>query len=360
MMRFKTKNGLSLCLILLLALCLALPEVAMTTPGNGTLAAVQILTGSTTNLLQPASNLTDGDLQTYWGIKPGSTEGFVTIIFGAPSLIHGIALNGEVAGNSVLAVEYSYNGQWIPFTTGYLRQLPSNGIVDLSRDQAVTAQLRLRLTGPDISSARLTELKVMGEAAGEVLQRIQPEKLSASSNTLPTCPAEFLSDRNTYTTWQTNPGRSRFDYQDWDLDRFLDEAYFVPSKHVKPKDGWNRCPVPSQGEVIFELGSSYRIHNLNIYFANTATGSLQVYIPSGTSWRRIGEIPKQPVGWYCLDLSAQAIITGQVKVIAGGGQQGAGGIGEIEFWGYGQYAGNQRETVLLHPESAAKTLKLQP
>ncbi|MCL6591946.1 MAG: hypothetical protein K6U80_18605, partial [Firmicutes bacterium] len=355
-MKLKMKKGILLVLVMLLTLCMLLPEAAVTAPGDGYLTITKLLTGSTTDLSQPATNLVDGDPGTYWGIKPGSHEGLAKAVLPQPSLIHGIMVNGELAEGTVLVAEYQRDNQWIPFCMGHLSKLPTGGTIDLSWDKAVTSEIRLRLTGANVPQTRLTEIKIMGYAAEQVFHRIQPEKIIASPNTLPTSPAEFLTDRNTYTIWQTNPGKGHHNYLDWDLDYFLNNRYFDSWMDSKPRSGWNHCQIPSRGEVIFDLGGSYHIQSMNIFFTQNTTGGLHILVPSGNGWRQAGEVAKQPAGWYRLNLNAQTVITDCVKVIAGGDRQGAGGISEIEIWGIGKYEGKRRQPLIYGPETITKPL----
>ena len=332
-------------------LSLTLPSAVITSPVGKYLTVTQVLSGSTTDPLQPGTNLTDNDPASYWGIKPGSGQGSVVFLFAQPSLVYGLEITGQMANDANLKLEYNSDGLWLPFSAGFLTRIPNQGIVDLSHDKVVTGNVRISIIGNNIDQNRLTEVKILGRANCLVLHRIQPQTITASANTSPTTPAEFLADRNTYTTWGTIPGWRNCNYLNWDLDSFLSDPYFNYCAKNRPPGGWSRKSAFCQGQALFDLGQDYQLNRINIYFTKDASGDLQVEIPNGSLWKLLKSIPKQPEGWYSLDLSNSNILTGKVRLTVNGGMDGAGGISEMEIWGYGNYTGDKRQPILLSPET---------
>ena len=350
-MKLQFRSGIMMALILIMLLCLTLPSAVITAPVSKYLSITQSLSGGATDPSQPGTNLTDDNPASYWGIKPGSGQGSVVFIFDQPSLVYGLEIAGQMANGANLAIEYNREGLWLPFSAGFLTKIPVHGMVDLSHDKVVTNSIRIRITGSNIDQNRLTEIKILGRANNSVFHRIQPLKITASDNTSPTTPAEFLADRNTYTTWSTIPGRRHGNYLDWNLDSLLSDPYFDFCAKNRPSGGWNHKPVSCQGQVLFDLGREYQLNQINIYFTAELSGDLQVEIPGGSLWKLLKSIPRQAEGWYTLDLSNLGIITGQVRLTVNGGLDGAGGISEVEIWGYGNYDGDKRRPILLSPET---------
>lgn len=285
----------------------------------------------------PAINLIDDDASTYWRLQPGATQGWVELKLEAPALIQGLKIAGALPSGAELTVEYRREQQWLPFSAATFTDLPENELIDLSYDRAVTDRLRLRLQGADLSAARLSEVKALGVAAQTVYHRIAPRRVTGSSNTAGVTKAEFLTDNNTYTCWMTRPG---IDLSCRSLYEKL-ETFLGNTEYLKNIFNWNH--FEKRGEVVFNLGNSYALNNINIFFTGNTSGDLTVETEENGVWRKIGFIAeRREPGWYRVDFSEKKVISSNIRIVmANNGLAAVGGLAEVEFWGYGDYQGNQ-------------------
>ena len=267
-----------------------------------------VRTGIETDSQYPASYLIDRNPETYWAVKKGSQQGWVELYLERPTLIHGIKLNGNQAPETKLSIEYREGNEWLPFTAATLKSIPSNGLIDLSVDRVVTQSIRIRLSGVDVASSKLSEVEVLGEDATSVYHLIKPVKLTAGANSSPNTPVELLCDGNTYTRWKT---KNSF----------------------------------SSGEVTFELPSQSTIKNINIFFNRATQGGMKLEFFENNHWKELLIISSQPAGWYRIDLSSRNIKTDRLKLIVPGYSGTFGEIGEIQFWGYGPFKGSSHQRI---------------
>lgn len=267
---------------------------------DGTVTIVRAICSGETDPGHPALSMMDGNAETDWRLKPGSSGGWVELDLEQVSLIQGIKLNGVLAQGSQLVVEFRQNGRWIPFVGSVLTDIPTDGVIDLSYDRTVTDGLRLRLTGTAIGDCRLAELTVLGREARNGAPKIQPIKIT-SENASSNSPAGFLTDGNTYTRWLTD--------------------------------------LTTQGNVTFQFSKPARVSHINFYFTSQMRGNFKLSAFIDGLWQDLGPInPKSP-GWFRLDLSAQAITTDKIRLrVTGLGV--LGGISEVEFWGTGDEMGD--------------------
>ena len=361
-MKLKVLKSILVTFVLLSVFNLSLSEIKVTAQTEPYLAIMKTKTGSNTDPAQPVSNLLDGNSGTCWGISSGASSAWAEFDLAQSSLIHGLEITGTLGNANQLVIEYRSDGDWIPFLTGNFDGVPTNGIIDLSYDRVVTDAVRIRLSGNSISQCRLSELKIIGADATQILHRIQPQTVTESDNTSPTNPAEFLTDGNTYTQWQTKPRWYPDGRYDPDLDDLfkstdigVDIGKYFTGKTCQVSKGCS-----GQGQVLFELAQTATIKNINIYFTKYAQGDFSIQIPQGNGWQQIGLIHAgQPVGWYRLDLSGQAVSTSKVQLTVSGNNDVLGGISEVELWGYGEYVGDSHLALLSQPGLLSDSLNYQ-
>ncbi|MCG8516215.1 MAG: fibronectin type III domain-containing protein, partial [Halanaerobiales bacterium] len=303
-------------------------------------AKLSVRSGQTTDILNPAGYLIDGDLNTSWGFKPGSTEGWAELDLGRKTLLYGLEVAGTLYPETIITLEYMKEGLWRPFMAPQVTELGTKQVIDLSYDQIVSAKLRLRLTGSGVENSSIAEIKVLGAGINQFDQKIKAEKISASGNTAPTAPAEFLVDQNTYTLWQTKPSfRSRSQLQGLDQlytaidqEREEDEETEREKRKNREKD--------TAGEVIFTFADHYQLAKIKIFFTEKARGSFSLVVENNGNWQQLADIPDgTPQGWYQLDISSQEISTAKVRLAVKGSNGQLGGVSEVEFYGRGRYQG---------------------
>jgi uncharacterized protein YccT (UPF0319 family) len=271
-------------------------------------AVTQTRTGVETALNHPAAYLVDHNQSTYWSLRSAATEGWVELTLAQPTLIYGLKLSGEIGSDARLNIEYQSDGNWVPFTAGWIKSLSNSGLVDLSWERTVTQTIRLRLSGSAASVCSLREVEVLGETVASIYHLLQPNKVSGDKNTSLNAPAAFLSDGNTYTGWQL------------------------------------KSPT-SDGEALFELPVQSNIKNINIYFNHVQQGNIKLEALINNGWEQLAVISGQSVGWYRLDLGNRNINTTQIRLTATGGFGIDPGISEVELWGYGAFVGDYRQIV---------------
>lgn len=298
----KNNRTLSVCTLIISLFTIFLAAAAPVLGGEEPyLEIMEIITGDQTDPLKPGRYLVDADAGTRWGFRAGATQGWAEVTLAEPALIDGIELDGELAADTTLFLEYNREGRWIPFIASALNTLPPEGLIDLSLDRAVTSQLRLRLEGTGVAGSGLSGLAVLGRKANTILHKIKPVVLGSSANTSPDYTVDYLVDENTYTRWLTEPGTNR-------------------------------------GEVLFKLDGPYLLSNINLYFTDAANGEISIEAQTADGWQRLGKLPPQPEGWCRLDLAGAEITTAEVRLtVTGYGE--LGGLGEVEIWGYGAYQG---------------------
>ncbi|TDX53272.1 RHS repeat-associated core domain-containing protein [Orenia marismortui] len=299
---------------------------------NSYVAVSKVIASSSTDVLHPAGYLIDSDKDTGWSFKSDAIEGWVELKLEHKSLIQGLDLSGALAANTELKIEYKQGNYWVPFIAPSIDTLAGDSFMDLSYDGIVTDKIRLKIEGSGTRSSTLTEIKVLGEIADSIYHAIEIESVNASENTEYTYPAKFLVDGNTYTMWKTKVNSN--DWRDRKFDKVLNSE---PGKEIfNRKKGSNN---QNQAQVLFKLGQSYSLNNLNIYFSDQAKGDIEIEVNSNGKWHKIDYISdSSQEGWYHFEL-AEAIITDQVRLIVTGYGGGLGGISEVQFWGKGFYKG---------------------
>ena len=318
-----------------------------------------IVMSANTDPSHPGTLLTDGDLESYWAVKPGSGDGWVELSLNQPALIYGLQLNGNLSEGSRLSVEYQHNGFWLPFLGGSIQTIPAQGIIDLSYDRIVTDRLRLRLTNPD-NGSRMAEIKVLGQAATSVFHLIEPVEIKYSKDSYRTAPSKFLVDRNTYTSWRTC-----HDDGDDDSDELGDNPIFKADAFHHRRIRQIRTEDSRQVEL--ELDGSYRLNNINLYITSYSQGSITVKTKSGHKWQTVGQITLTgQAGWQRVDLSQKQIDSDRILIQFeerqnhGRGRSDhskrSGGIGEVEIWGYGAYSGARHQTLVSVPQPVNQAL----
>lgn len=339
----KFKNLMVVLITVLALMLIAMPVLGQ---GYGTVAVTGILSGDSTGPLNPAGYLIGTNPATYWGFQPGSTQGWAELTLAQPSLIYGLALTGILAPGTQLNFDYNQNGQWLPFTAGMVTNLPANGIIDLSHDRVVTAQIRLRLTGAGVAASRLAELQIIGADPDQLYHKIQPLTVTGSANTSPSASAQFLVDGDTDTVWQTRPG-----FYDNQADQDWFEAFYncLCNWFTGTNDNPPACHDPrvsSTGQVLFGLPPNCTLSNINIFFSDQARGDVTLEALQNGTWQQLGIIPNQTqLGWYRLDLSANPVSTTEIRLTVTGNTAVVGGISEVEFWGYGADAGDYHQPI---------------
>ncbi len=335
-MRKKSRIFLGLLGLFILIICLS--GVGLTKEYNFQKIA-QIISSSNTQLSNPAYNLIDEDLSTFWQLKPQSEAGWVELDLGGKVLIHGLKVCGELANETQLTVEYRQDDEWAKFIAGDYRNLPREEVLDFSYDRVVTGRLRIRLAGTGAPYSTLSEVKVIGEDAKELLYRITPQAVEASAHTSYLTRAEFLTDGNTYTYWMVKPRyRSGNNWLFETLERYL-------GLEIDYNQNFNWPNYPSyynRGEVLFDLGTMQSINNINIFYTEDSRGTLKVEAEENGSWREVGYLPRQDQpGWRRLAF-AQPVLSAKFRlVMEESGHESVGGISEVEFWGTGHYPGDR-------------------
>jgi hypothetical protein len=334
-MRKKSRIFLGLLGLFILIICLS--GVGLTQEYNFQRIA-QIISSSNTQLSNPAYNLIDEDLSTFWQLEPQAEAGWVELDLGGKVLIHGLKVCGELANETQLTVEYRQDDEWLKFIAGDYRCLPREGVLDLSYDRVVTGRLRLRLAGTGAPYSTLSEVKVIGEDAKELFYRIIPQAVEASAHTSYLTRAEFLTDGNTYTYWMVKPRyRSGNNWLFETLETYL-------GKEIDYNQDFNWPNDPSyynRGEIVFDLGAMQSINNINIFYTEDSRGTLRVEAEENGCWREVGNLPRQDQpGWRRLAF-AQPVLSVKFRlVMEESGHESVGGISEVEFWGTGHYPGD--------------------
>jgi hypothetical protein len=300
----REESGMKVKFSAIIIICLfSLVIISLPVHASG-IAVSQTLTGITTDLNHPVGYLIDGNPSTYWRLQDGASEGWVVLTLAQPALIYGLKLDGSLGSGAELMVEYQSKDEWLPFTAAKITQLPSDGLIDLSRDRAITQNIRLRLSGDTYVSGYLVEAEILGEPAAAVFHRLRPAKLTTDFNTASNAPVYFLSDNNTYTGWRLK-----------------------------------NSAIP--GTAVFEFPAESTINNVNFYFSNSLSGQIKVEAFIDNAWRQAALIYSQPAGWYRLDLRNNSLITTRVRLTV----SGYTALSEVEFWGYGGFSRDTRQVI---------------
>ncbi|NLW48477.1 MAG: hypothetical protein GXY86_14235, partial [Firmicutes bacterium] len=274
----------------------------------------------------------------YWAVKPHSGDGWVELGLSRETLVYGLDLGGYLGNGNSLVVEYRQkDGFWTSFLGGTLSSLPLNGLIDLSYERIVTERIRLHIRGANPEQARLNEIKLKAEATDKVFYRINPHSVEASEHTSYLTRADFLTDGNTNTYWMVKP-RHRSG-NNW-LFETIETYMGIPINYNTNFNWSDRPPYYNYGEVVFDLNGVKTITNINIYFSADTRGDLTVESQIGGVWQKNGFIPEmKQSGWYRLDLTTP-VNTSKIRLtMEATGHESVGGISEVEFWGYGAYAG---------------------
>jgi hypothetical protein len=195
------------------------------------------------------------------------------------------------------------------FIAATVTTLPTDGRLDLSWDRVVTQTLRIRLSSSTTdTSGYLSEVEVLGETATSILHRLQPEQISADTNTSPNAPACFLSDGNTYSGWQLRESAT-------------------------------------QSTAIFEFADATTLKAVKFYFNSAFRGNLTLEASVNNTWEQIADVSNQAAGWYRLDLSSTTLTTAKVRLTVSGCSGTDTALSEVEFWGYGGFNGDTRQAI---------------
>ena len=311
--------------VLIIVLFLAGPVLAENLPVES------VISSMTTDGAEPVDYLIDNSTETGWGLRGDANYGWAELTLKESSLIYGIDLVGRLATDTELVIDYKVDDRWVPFLASSLESLPSGGFIDLSYDRVVGDKLRLRLMGSGAGDSIIYDLKVEGKRRDEIFHQIRPEKIIASSDTLPTSPARLLVDGNTYTAWQTSKERGEIE----DLKKIL-EGLETDYTSLQSKG-----ELGNSTGVLFDLGEGYHLTNINLFMAEKASGRIHIAIKTDNSWQQIRSLEMNNLnkGWQRIDLMGRNITTDQIKVTLDSYEQHGGWIGEIQFFGYGNYHG---------------------
>ncbi|MCL6613402.1 MAG: hypothetical protein K6U03_02080 [Firmicutes bacterium] len=311
---------------------------------GGRLGVSSLHSSPTTDPLLPPEYLMDDDPATAWGLLPGAQEGWVELALGGEALIYGLKIDGFLAPDTVLRLEYRSGGAWRPFLLGRLGELPPDGIIDLSLDRVVADGLRLRLSGAGTSFSRLAELLILGTPRDEVLFRLGPKIVGSSMNTLPGFLARFLIDGNTRTSWFAR-GRLHPGHRDGTPDILEDGSRCLP---------WGE----GRAEAVFDLGESYLLRSAAIYLSPEARGLILLQAEDGKAYRELGRLEANgEAGWKRIELNG--VSARRLRLVVEGREEILGGLGELVLFGTGPYPGDRHEPLLHGEETLTGPLNLE-
>ncbi|OCL26003.1 hypothetical protein U472_08220 [Orenia metallireducens] len=325
------------CLIVVMVLLVALTLPIEANDNSLYIGVNKVLSGNSTDILYPTGYLIDNDWTTSWKFKSDAQEGWAELELEKRALIQGLELSGTLAMNTELRVEYKRGDNWIPFLAPSIDRLAGEKFIDLSYDEIVTDRIRLRVKGLGLSNSELTEIKILGERVDGIYHVIEVESITASENTDYTYPAKFLVDGNTYTMW-----RSKVVSTDWRDQKFDEILESEQGAEIFSNGNSNN---QDQAQVLFELGRIYQLDQLKIYFNKQAKGNLKIEVNNEGNWKELATInADSQEGWYPFEL-AEEVSTDQIRFVVIGSGGGLGGIGEVQFWGKGDYKGSSKKLI---------------
>jgi hypothetical protein len=227
-----------------------------------------------------------------------------------------------------LEILFEQDGNTIPFVggnrTGYNVE---NGFIDLSYDHAVTRQLTIKMTGPDISTGKIHEITVMGKDPAQILHKITPAGISASANTSRFYHEDYLIDNNPRTMWKVNTIPPVRDRHTWKIKDYLHTIY------NKIYD-----TPPGEGEAVIHLPNLYIIEEIALYFPENNQGETTLSTWQNGEWVPAAVIPEQlEPGWHRVEI---LLLTDKIRIQSTGAYDELGFISEVEVWGYGTYPGD--------------------
>ncbi|QTL97138.1 hypothetical protein GM661_03685 [Iocasia frigidifontis] len=326
-----------LLFVLILLLGIVVPVMA----GNQYIGVESVLSGINADPAHPALYLVDGKQDSYWGFKATEGQAWAEIRLEGETLVQALEINGYLAAESELMVEYYRDNHWLPFLAPTVNQLSKETLLDLSSDQIVTDRVRLSVSGRGMAASYLRELKLLGIPAAEYYHRIKPRGIEASANTDPVYAADFLLDGNTYTCWQTE--KESKDWQDRKFDEVLEELSGIVREQNSNKSQKGNNSQQTTAEVEFDLGGVYTLDNIKLYLSNHSKGTIELHTYQKGNWQHLDSIDSilanNRADWYRLDLKDRNVSTDRIKLIVTGYGGELGGIGEVEFWGTGNYYG---------------------
>ncbi|HEY8344788.1 MAG TPA: hypothetical protein VIL66_06275, partial [Bacillota bacterium] len=108
----KNNRTLSVCTLIISLFTIFLAAAAPVLGGEEPyLEIMEIITGDQTDPLKPGRYLVDADAGTRWGFRAGATQGWAEVTLAEPVLIDGIKLDGELAADTTLYLEYNREGR---------------------------------------------------------------------------------------------------------------------------------------------------------------------------------------------------------------------------------------------------------
>src|SRR5690554_2715526 len=186
-----------------ISLLLVLFTMPLMAENSGYCEVESILTGVNTDPAHPGLYLIDGDPGTSWSFKPSASRAWAEVKLEERILIRALEIEGYLASETELKMEYYRDGSWRPFLAPTTGELNGSSLIDLSADRVAADRLRLQVTGNGLAGSYLGELKILGVPVREYYHQLKPVEITASDNTDPVYKAEFLADGNTYTLWKT-------------------------------------------------------------------------------------------------------------------------------------------------------------
>jgi hypothetical protein len=173
---------------------------------------------------------------------------------------------------------------------------------------------------------------VIGRYTPGIYHRIPVQSYETASTTALVYPASHLYDGNTYTSWRTKdiqhgPG----------IDKVVEDFLSLEEeRNLSSETGYD-----NRGEVVLDFGLEYVIDKVRIFRQAGAKGDVIIETFSDAGQLHLHTIPADyfSIGWNVFDYSIYDVKGSKVRISIDGVDNYAGGIGEIEFWGRGDYSG---------------------
>ena len=141
-----------------------------------------ILFSQNTAYKYPATNLLDGNDNSSWQLETEAESGWVELFLEEKTLIYGLEIDGQLAEEDRVMIEYYQDGHWLPFINTKVTDL-STDIIDLSYDRLVIDRLRLQLKGEQTVDSKINNIRVLGKKAKVKEHNIEIDRITVSPNT---------------------------------------------------------------------------------------------------------------------------------------------------------------------------------
>jgi hypothetical protein len=295
----------------------------------------EILHSVNTGALTPGSFIGDSDSSTKWCLEEGSQTGWVRLDFSEFVRPIGIYLDGDLQDDTSLSLEYLSGNRWIPFSTGNISELGYfEDIIDISNDEVVTGSLRIVLMGENAWKSSIYEARVIGRYTSGIYHKIPVLSHETTFATALVYPASHLYDGNTYTSWRTRA--IPYDHLLNAVKIVEDFLSLGEERNLGSETGYD-----NRGEALLDFGSEYVIEKVRIFRQADAKGDVLIETFSDAGQLHLQTIPADyfSIGWNVFDYSIYDVKGSKVRISIESHDNYAGGIGEIEFWGRGDYSG---------------------